>query len=125
MDKYGDIFKRLRKKSKKSVTVVISELNHMGISITASALYNYENNTRAASAEILLALCQIYGCTNVLEEFANIPPDYSIPTDEEWTMIEKYRALDSRGQQSVLDTLEREYSYTEEAKKGNSERDFA
>ena len=125
MEKCGDVFKRLRKKAKMSVADSINALNEMGIKLTPSALYNYENNTRAASADMLLALCIIYGCTNILEEFANIPPDYSIPTDEEWEIIEKYRALDSKSQEAVTLLLNHEYSYTQEAKKGNSESDLA
>lgn len=120
MRKFGDVYKRLRKESGKSIPDVLEELSQMGINITTSALYNYENNTRAASADILLALCQIYGCRNILEEFANVEPDYSVPSDEEWKLISKFRALDERGRNNVLDTLEREYSYTDEAKKGST-----
>lgn len=36
------------------------------------------------------------------------PPDI---TKKELGIIEKYRALDERGKQAVLDTLNREYSY--------------
>lgn len=111
MEKYGDVLKRLRKKSKKKVKDVISELGALGIDLTPSALYNYESNTRTASADVLLALCQIYGCTNVLGEFSDAPIDYSIPTDEEWDIIEKYRKLDTRGKSIVMDILNREFEF--------------
>lgn len=125
MGEYGDVYRRLRKKANKSIPTVLKELNNMGIKLTASALYNYENNTRAASADILLALCQIYDCHNIMEEFANVKPDYSIPSEDEWNIIKKFRALDERGRNNVLDTLEREFSYTEEAKKGRKDEDLA
>ena len=113
MEKYGDVLKRLRKKSKLKVRDVIYELNNMGIVLSPSALYNYENNTRAVGADVLLALCQIYKCTNILGAFSDMPVDYSVPTDEEWELIEKYRALDSRGKSAVIETLNREFDYIE------------
>ena len=125
MEKYGSVYKQLRKQSNKTTAEVVEELKAMGINITISALYNYENNIRAASADILLALCRIYDCRNILEAFTGIEPDYSKPTDEEWHLIEKFRALDARGQNNVQELLDREYSYTEEAKKGSKEEDFA
>ena len=125
MEKYGSIYKQLRKKANKTTADVIEELKAMGINITASALYNYENNIRAASADILLALCLIYDCRNVLEVFTGLQPEYSKPTDEEWQIIEKFRALDARGQTNVKELLEREYSYTKDSKKGSKEEDFA
>ena len=38
----------------------------------------------------------------------------TVLTNAEWDMIGKYRALDERGKSSVLDTLDREYSYVKE-----------
>ena len=125
MEKYGSVYKQLRKKANKTTAQVIEELKAMGINITASALYNYENDIRAASADILLALCLIYDCRNVLEVFTGLQPEYSKPTDEEWQLIEKFRALDARGQLNVKELLEREYSYAENSKKGSKEEDFA
>lgn len=125
MEKYGDVYKSLRRKSGKTIAEVVDTLGDMGINITASALYNYENNIRAASAEVLLALCKIYKCNNILEVFGGLEPDYSKPSDEEWEIIRKFRALDDRGKINVVDLLEREYSFTEEAKKGSIEEDFA
>lgn len=108
MKKTGTILKELRKKSNLSVQDVLVKLKSYGEEIQAPTLYAYENNTRAASADMLLALCQIYKCNNILETFASIETDYSIPDDTEWEIIEKYRSLDSFGRDTISLILDRE-----------------
>lgn len=105
----GTILRELRKKSKLSVQDVLKKLKELGEEIQQPTLYAYENNTRAASADMLLALCQIYDCNNILETFANVEPDYSVPDDEEWKLIEKYRKLDNHGKEVVSSVLNMEF----------------
>lgn len=106
---FGETLRSLRERQKLSVKTVIEELKKYGQDITDKTLYSYENDKRAASADMLLALCQIYNCNNILETFAGIKPDYSIPDDFEWKMIEKYRSLDSHGKEMVDLVLKKEY----------------
>ena len=107
---FGETLRSLREREKLSVKTVINELKKYGQDITDKTLYSYENNKRAASADMLLALCQIYNCNNILETFAGIKPDYSIPDDNEWKIIEKYRMLDAHGKDMVDTVLDKEYS---------------
>ncbi len=105
----GSTLRFLREREKMSIKEVIAELQKYGRDITDKTLYSYENDKRAASADMFLALCQIYRCTNVLETFADFKPDYSIPDDSEWRIIEKYRELDTHGKEMVDFTLEKEW----------------
>lgn len=106
---FGETLRSLRERKKMSVKTVIEELRRYGQDITDKTLYSYENDKRAASADMLLALCQIYECNNILEAFAGIKPDYSIPDDFEWKLIEKYRDLDDHGKEMVDFVLDREH----------------
>lgn len=106
---FGETLRSLREREKLSVKAVIEELKKYNQDITDKTLYSYENDKRAASADMLLALCQIYNCSNILETFAGIAPDYSIPDDQEWKIIEKYRSLDPHGQDMVDTVLVKEY----------------
>lgn len=110
----GGTLRFLRARENLSVKTVIEELKKYGQEITDKTLYSYENDKRAASADMLLALCQIYKCNNILETFAGIKPDYSIPDDLEWKMIERYRALDAHGKEMVDFTLLKEWERANE-----------
>ncbi len=74
------------------------------------------------NADIFMALCKIYDCKNILEMFSFINADYSIPTDEEWDIIEKYRFISTNSPDgaSVVDTvLDREYAIAGKLKEQN------
>ena len=116
-DTFGDTLRYLREREKLSVKSVIDELKKYNQNITDKTLYSYENNKRAASADMLLALCQIYNCNNILETFTDIVPDYSIPTDTEWNMIEQYRTLDPHGRDMVDTVLQKEVERMESLEK--------
>ena len=121
----GSTLRFLREREKMSVKEVIVELQKYGQEITDKTLYSYENDKRAASADMLLALCQIYRCTNILETFADFKPDYSIPDDSEWRIIEKYRELDAHGKEMVDFALEKEWERsTALAEKESSTPDY-
>ena len=106
---FGATLRLLRERENLSVKDVLTRLKEFDLNITDKTLYSYENGTRAASADMLLALCQIYNCSNILETFANVQPDYSIPDDNEWKLIEKYRDLDPHGKDMVDTILDKEY----------------
>lgn len=114
---FGANLRKLRLRENLSVKEVIEKLNGYGHDITDKTLYSYENDKRAASADMFIALCRIYKCNNILETFAGMNPDYSIPDDTEWNIIEKYRVLDEHGKEMVDFTLLKEWervsSYTE------------
>lgn len=112
-ESFGATLRALREREKLSVRNVIDELKRYNQVITDKTLYSYENDKRAASADMLIALCQIYKCNNILETFAGFEPDYSIPDDTEWKIIEKYRNLDSHGTEMVDMVLESEYKRVE------------
>lgn len=114
---FGTTLRALRESKKMSVKTVIEELKKYGQDITDKTLYSYENDKRAASADMLIALCQIYNCNNILETFAGIEPDYSIPDDSEWKLIEKYRFISEHspeGIETVNYILNREYRVAEQ-----------
>lgn len=109
----GETLKELRKNmflTAKDVSII---LKNMGYSISDKTLSGYENGIRMPNADVFMALCQIYKCKNILEIFSFVEADYSIPTDNEWNIIEKYRDLDEQGRETVSYLLDREVSRTQ------------
>lgn len=106
----GTTLKELRKKMNLTAKDVSIKLKEMGYTVSDKTLSGYENDIRMPNADIFMALCQIYHCKNVLEIFSFVKADYSIPTDFEWTIIEKYRSLDPHGKEMVDVVLEKEYA---------------
>lgn len=116
----GTVLKELRKKKKLTAKETSDKLLSMGYEISDKTLSGYETGIRMPNADVFMALCKIYDCKNILEMFSFINADYSIPTDDEWNMIEKYRLISkfSSDGASVVDTiLDREYSIAEKLKK--------
>ncbi len=105
----GSTLRSLREKTNLTVKDVIIELEKHNQQITDKTLYSYENGTRVASADMFLSLCEIYHCNNILEVFSDVEIDYSVPDDSEWTIIEKYRELDTHGKEMVDFTLSKEW----------------
>lgn len=110
----GNRLKNLREESKKSAKEVSAELSEMGFSVSDKTIYGYESGIRMPNADVFMAMCQIYNCTNILEIFKNIKVDYSVPDDHEWSIIEKYRTLDDYGTDMVDTVLEKEYERCQE-----------
>lgn len=109
----GTVLKELRKKKKLTAKETTDELLSMGYEISDKTLSGYETGIRMPNADVFMALCKIYDCKNILEMFSFINADYSIPTDEEWDIIEKYRFITKHSSDgaSVVDTvLDREYA---------------
>ena len=105
----GATLRSLREKSGLSVKEVIKLLKQYDFEISDKTLYSYESGKRAMSGDMLLALCRIYKCNNILETFADIEVDYEIPDEHEWNVIKKYRTLDAHGKEMVDFTLDKEY----------------
>lgn len=112
----GTVLKELRKKKKLTAKETTDELLSMGYEISEKTISGYETGIRMPNADIFMALCKIYDCKNILEMFSFINADYSIPTDEEWDIIEKYRLITKYSPDGavVVDTvLDREYAIAE------------
>lgn len=110
MKKIGTVLREARERNNLDIKEVLSLLENDGISIKKQTLYGYETNIRSMTPDTFLALCKIYKIKNILKEFDDVDmDDDSIPTDKEWEMIEKYRALDNYGMQAVDSVLGVEY----------------
>lgn len=119
----GAVLKELRKKKKLTAKETADELCSMGYEISDKTLSGYETGIRMPNADVFMALCKIYDCKNILEMFSFINADYSIPTDDEWNMIEKYRFISTHSPDGakVVDTiLNREYYIAEQLKQATS-----
>lgn len=108
--KIGTIFREARERNNLEIKDVLDLLENEGISIKKQTMYCYETNTRSMTPDTFLALCKIYKIKNILQEFKDVDSDDSIPTDKEWSLIEKYRTLDKYGTQMVDGVLDCEYA---------------
>lgn len=109
----GVVLKELRKKKKLTAKETADRLSSLGYEISEKTISGYETGIRMPNADVFMALCTIYDCKNILEMFSFIKADYSIPTDSEWEMVEKYRFISTHSPDgaSVVDTvLDREYA---------------
>lgn len=110
MKKIGTVLREARERNNFEIKEVISLLEKNGIFIKKQTLYSYETNTRSMTPDTFLALCKIYKIKNILQEFDDVDMnDDSIPTDKEWSIIEKYRLLDDYGIRAVDAVLGVEY----------------
>lgn len=93
------VLKEKRRASKMSVEEVADKLKTLyQIEISAKSLYSYESGHRQPDADLLLALCNIYGITDILQEFSfpeyepvgntkNTTDEYNEITKEEITKL--------------------------------------
>lgn len=113
-DNLGSKLKELRKASSLTAKEVSVRLKEAGFEISDKTISGYETGIRMPNADVFMALCEIYDCKNILETFKDIKVDYSIPSDSEWKMIEKYRFLDPHGSKVVDLVLDAEYARCKE-----------
>lgn len=121
-ENFGTVLKELRKKKNLTAKAVSNKLQDMGYSISDKTISGYETGIRMPNADIFMALCQIYECKNILEKFSFVKAEYSVPTDDEWKIIEKYRFISEYSSDgiSIIDTiLNREYSIAKQFKEQN------
>ena len=104
----GDKLRKLRERNNLTRKEAVDKLQSLGIEISDKTLYGYESGRNAANADMFLALCKIYNCTNIANEFSNNSEDVLF-TNAEWDIIEKYRTLDSHGKKMVDFTLNEEW----------------
>ena len=107
----SNFLKQLRKTSGLSASDVVNELQEYNIDISAKTLYGYESGLSMLNADVFVALCKIYKCDNPMDIFGT--PSV---TSKEFDLIEKYRSLDSRGEDIVNTVLNREADRMKELK---------
>lgn len=105
---FGDLLKKAR------ITAGLSQVElALKIGVAKSTLSLYESNKREPDVETIKKIASAL----------DVDPNYLLGIERtvskqqlsntELEIIKKYRQLDLRGQQAVLDTLNREYSYIE------------
>lgn len=121
--------KEIREKKKLSQAELAKLLN-----ISSSAVGMYEQNRRFPKDENMLkaiagffnvSIDYLLGLTDIpepidtyIKKSQQLPAGGSLQLSaDEQAMIKKYRALDQRGKDTVDDTLQREYRYTDEARR--------
>lgn len=109
----GNKLRDLRNRTGLSVDKTIEQLHRFDIYISPSALYNYENGIRSVDVSTFLALCMVYHCDNVLDEFTDCDYVVQIPTNQELRLLEKIRELDSRGRALLHNILDFELKQKE------------
>lgn len=86
-ERIAQVLKEKRKIKKMSVEEVSGILKSMhGIDISAKTLYSYETGHRQPDADLLMALCDIYGITDIMGEFRDeqkTSSNASEPTQED------------------------------------------
>lgn len=65
----AETLKAKRHEAGLSVHQVADQLGKYGITLSIKTLYNYETGFRQPDADTLMALCEIYGITNILSTF--------------------------------------------------------
>lgn len=76
----GPKLKELRNKCGLSVPNVVRQLKFKNIIIAEKTLYGYENNVSNLKSSTFLALCEIYGVSDILATFVSQIP----PAKEDW-----------------------------------------
>lgn len=107
MNNVGRKLKELREQNNLTRKEAADKLHSLGIDISDKTLYGYESGRNSANADMFLALCKIYNCKNIMATFYDSVDDVLF-THSEWKLIEKYRSLDSYGQETVNYILDRE-----------------
>lgn len=105
MNNIGDKLKELRESNGLTRKEAVDKLKALGIDISDKTLYGYESGRNSANADMFLALCKIYNCTNIMSTFSDSIDDVLF-TNYEWRIIEKYRNLDDPGRIHVDTVLQ-------------------
>lgn len=113
---FGDKLKEIRSRTGMTAEDVSMRLKENGFEIAGKTISGYETGKRMPNADVFMALMTIYKCQNPLNEFSFVEVDYTIPSDDEWEMIEKYRLLDDFGRDTINIALERETQRIEQLK---------
>lgn len=71
----GSKLKELRLAKNMKGDEVVNRLKEKNIVISPKTLYGYENNVSPVRSSTFLALCEIYGVSNIFETFLNTIPN--------------------------------------------------
>lgn len=104
-DNISHLLRDERERKGYSVEQVAEKLRERGITISTKALYGYENKVGKPKLSTFIALCDIYGITDIMSALGFT---YSVPvskkgsiTDDEFSIIELYRRADEADRQAV------------------------
>lgn len=107
----GNILREARIKTKLSVKQISDILISKGYKASEKTVYSWESGNSRPDIEILMTLCDIYGIKDILKTFGynGYKEDGSIQLNmKEIEHIDKYRSLDSYGQETISYILDRE-----------------
>lgn len=120
-DTFSSTLRRMREQSGLSVKEVIELLKLDGQDISSKTLYSYESGKRMPSGDMLISLCKIYKCKNILREFDEDTSNV-IFTNADWELLEKYHYIDDLGRDSVDHILRNEYNRKKQTEQQQTEQ---
>ena len=83
-ERIAEVLKEKRKARRLSVEGVADILcKKYEIEISSKTLYSYESGHRQPDADLLMALCEIYGITDIMAAFRDPQAETKTPTSEE------------------------------------------
>ncbi len=98
----ADTLKSSRKNAKMSVETVCERLKSYDIEISTKTLYNYETAFRQPDADTLMALCDIYGITDILGTFGYKKEEPTVNNSELSDEEKVFTSLPPEMRQEVL-----------------------
>lgn len=102
----ANFLRQKRKALGLSVKDVQGLLKERGLEYSTKSIYGWEGGQRQPDADTFVSLCLIYG----VESFSEVSGAADILfTNDEYLMLQKYRALDDRGRDAVDTILEQQY----------------
>ncbi len=116
-NKIGNILRNKRIEAGFSVKDISARLTARGYKASEKTIYSWENGNSQPTPDALLEMCDAYGIKNILESFGfnGYKEDGTLQLNiKEQNIIEKYRLLDSVGQETIAYLLEREVARTKQ-----------
>lgn len=115
----GKTLKKCRNDANMSVKAISDLLTKKGFKASESTIYSWENGNSQPTPGALLTMCEAYNVDDILTTFGydGYNEDGTLRLDMyEIDIIEKYRTLDSFGQETVSYILDREVQRMEQLK---------
>lgn len=109
MKNIGSTLKQLREKNGFTRREVAEKLTQYGFNISDKTIYGYESGRSSANADMFLALCKVYKCTDILNTFEDTTNEVLF-TNSEWEFMKQYHDLDVSGKDALSIALGREKS---------------
>lgn len=105
----GQVFKDIRKNNNLSVKEVIQKLSFYQINISEKTLYGWENGSRQPDADAFIALCCVYGISN-LSLFSGVQnkksPELTEVNSGDHPLLKIYNELNTDGQKRLMEYAE-------------------